>query len=649
MRAAQNSYPTLFSSLRLGTLELSNRILLSPMTTGFGFRAGLPTEQLIEYFAARAQDVGMAVVAFGAVAPEGRVEQQIPWMWLDGASRALAPLAAAIAANGAAPCLQLGHGGRQVSPKVIGGDPVAPSAIAPLVHVSRQPRSLEISEVEDLITAFAAAARKASAAGFVAVEVHAGHGYLIHQFMSAGSNRRDDAYGGETVAARARFGVEIVGAIKEAVPELAVMVRLNGADFVPGGLEVADAVVAARSFASAGADGLVVSAGVYGSVPYTIPLLDDPEGTFLDLASQVRVGVDIPVVAVGRITDPSTAEMALASGRCDAVAVGRALLADPAWATKARSGQPARIRPCIGTVEGCAGMLQHGDPISCSVNADVGREVRPSFPPARAAPRRLVVIGAGPAGLEAARKGALKGHEVVIVDRADAIGGSLRLAAQTPPLRHVQRLADWFSLEMEHLDVDVRLRFEATAASVCDLDPGFVVVATGSVTEVPVLDGYDRMPVWSAEGLLAAGESTLGTQEPIGEIVVLGGGRRALATSLWLIGEGHPVVVVAGTRAGSDTSGLARRAYLSRIESAGGSVVRAIPRRLDKSGLVASAGDSEIFISCGGVVVADPARSIRPNWLDQLEAPFVVIGDARAPRGIGPAIAEGNDALRAMT
>ena len=619
------------------------------MTTGFGFRAGLPTEQLIEYFATRTHDVGMAVVAFGAVAPEGRVEQQIPWMWLGGATRALTPLAAAIAANGAAPCLQLGHGGRQVSPKVIGGDPVAPSAIAPLVHVSRQPRSLETSEVEDLVTAFATAARKAWTAGFVAVEVHAAHGYLIHQFMSAGSNQRDDVYGGETIAARARFGVDVVGAIKDAVPELAVMVRLNGADFVAGGLEIADAVVAARSFAAAGADGLVVSAGVYGSVPYTIPLLDDPEGTFVDLAAQVRAGVDVPVVAVGRITDPSTAEMALTSGRCDAVAVGRALLADPAWATKARNGQPALIRPCIGTVEGCAGMLQHGDPISCSVNPDVGREARPTLLRARAAPRRLVVVGAGPAGLEAARKGALEGHEVVIVDRADTIGGSLRLAARTPPLRHVQRLADWFSLEMEDLDVDVRLQFEATADSVGDLEPGFVVAATGSVTDVPVLDGYDRMPVWSAEGLLAAEESTLGTREPVGEIVVLGGGRRALATSLWLIHKGSPVVVVTGTRAGHDTSGLARRAYLSRIESAGGSVVMAIPRLLNDSGLVASAEDGEISIPCGGVVIADPARSVRPRWLDQLDVPFVVIGDARAPRGIGPAIAEGSDALRALT
>ena len=293
------SFPLLFSPWRIGDVELPNRIILSAMTTGFGYDAGAPEPSLIDYFEARTRDVAMAVVAFGAVSPEGRVEQKIPWMWRGDAAEIMAPLAAAIRDNGTVPCLQLGHGGRQASPTVTGSQPVAPSAVAPDVHVRQAPRELNLGEIEALVTAFAEAAVKAAQAGFSAVEVHAAHGYLIQQFLSAASNQRSDCYGGATVSERSRFGAEIITAIKTAAPNLAIVVRINGADLVPDGLTAPDAIEAASMFSMAGADAFVVSAGVYGSVPYTIPLLDDPEGTFVHLAAAVRLAVDAPVIAVG--------------------------------------------------------------------------------------------------------------------------------------------------------------------------------------------------------------------------------------------------------------------------------------------------------------------------------------------------------------
>ena len=638
------SFPLLFSPWRIGDVELPNRIIMSAMTTGFGYDAGAPEPSLIDYFEARTRDVAMAVVAFGAVSPEGRVEQKIPWMWRGDAAEIMAPLAAAIRDNGTVPCLQLGHGGRQASPTVTGSQPVAPSAVAPDVHVRQAPRELNLGEIEALVTAFAEAAVKAAQAGFSAVEVHAAHGYLIQQFLSAASNQRSDRYGGATVSKRSRFGAEIITAIKTAAPNLAVVVRINGADLVPDGLTAPDAIEAASMFSMAGADAFVVSAGVYGSVPYTIPLLDDPEGTFVHLAAAVRLAVDAPVIAVGRITEAKTAEEALAAGHCDGVAIGRGLLADPGWAVKARQGRVAEVRPCIGTVEGCAGMLQHGDPISCSVNPDVGREGM-SRPLASSDRSRLVVIGGGPAGLEAARAAAAGGLRVTLFERKDHVGGAMALASQTPPLRHLAKLTAWYERELERLGVEIRLGAKASAGLIEAEAPDHVVIATGAETEVPVLDGYETLPVWTLESMLAGQPSTVGSSNLPKRVAVLGNGRRTLAMTLWLADRGRETVAVTGGRAGIDTSGLARRAYLQRLESAGTSVDEATPKRITAEGLVADDENGERLIECEGVVIADPVQRVRPTWLDQLVVPSTIIGDASEPRGIGPSIAEARDAV----
>ena len=275
-------YPLLFSKLRLGPLELRSRIVLSPMTTGFGFEEGVPDETLIAYFRARSAAVGMVAVAFGAVVPEGRVEEKLPWMWREDIGERLQPLVAALHDEGTRACLQLGHGGRQVSPVVTGMQPVAPSPVPPPVHVKEPPHELTIDEVEAVVTAFGTAAARAVEAGFDAIELHAGHGYLVHQFLSAASNLRTDAYGGDTITERARFGAEVVARIRREAPGLALVVRLNGDDITPGGMGPADALAAAQVLVAAGADAFVVSAGVYGSVPYTIPLLDDTEASHVE-------------------------------------------------------------------------------------------------------------------------------------------------------------------------------------------------------------------------------------------------------------------------------------------------------------------------------------------------------------------------------
>ncbi|MCY3953704.1 MAG: FAD-dependent oxidoreductase [bacterium] len=653
----ESAYPLLFSPLRIGGLELPNRIVLSAMTTGFGFTEGAPDDEALAYYRTRSRGTALATVGFSAVAPAGRVENAIAWLWPEGAAEALAPLAEAIASVGAHPCIQLGHGGRQVSPDVIGEPPVAPSAVQAGAHVRIAPRPLSTDEAEAIVAAFGQAAERAAASGFAAVEVHGGHGYLIGQFLSAESNRRTDRFGGATVAERSRFGCEVIEAVHKAAPELAVVVRINGSDLVPGGLQVADAVVAAQRFAEAGADAFVVSAGVYGSVPWTIPLLDDPEGAFLALAAEVRRNVDVPVIGVGRITTPELAEEALAAGRCDAVGLGRALLADEDWGAKAASGRSDRIRPCIATVEGCAGRLQYGEAISCSVNPGVGRETH--RPPERAeAPGRVLVVGGGPAGMEAARRAAQLGHEVHLLERADRLGGALNLAAATPGLGHLARLAVWYGGELRRLGVTVSLGSEVGGPEDLTGYPAdYVVLATGARTAPEVLDGYEHLPAWTLEDLLEGRSSSHGTWHLIDPVTVLGGGSRALAIALWCRRGGYRVSMLSAERLGHDTSGLARRAYLTRLTpeaAVQGQALRIVPGGVEWRD---ATGESSL-LPARSIVVAEPVRAnvpaaVAPRGGNE-ERPAatgihtVRIGDARSPRTIGDAIAEARQAVESL-
>ena len=650
------AYPLLFSPLTVGGLELRNRIVLSAMTTGFGFTEGGPDAEALAYYRTRSQGTALATVGFSAVAPEGRVENAIAWLWPEGAAEALAPLAEAIASTGAHPCIQLGHGGRQVSPTVIGEAPVAPSALQAGAHVRIPPRALSTGEVEDIVAAFGQAARRAAGSGFAAVEVHGGHGYLIQQFLAAESNRRTDRFGGDTAAERSRFGREVIAAVRRAAPNLAVVVRINGSDLVAGGLQGADAVVAAQRFAEAGADAFVVSAGVYGSVPWTIPLLDDPEGAFLDLAAEVRRNVAVPVVGVGRISTPDSAEEALRDGRCDAVGLGRALLADEDWVAKARDGRPHRIRPCIATVEGCAGRLQYGEAISCSVNPGVGRETHPPLERAAAA-GRVLVVGGGPAGMEAARRATQLGHDVHLFERGDRLGGALHLAAATPGLGHVARLAGWYADELERLGVTVSLGVDISGAG--DLAGGpadHLVLATGARTAPEVLDGYEHLPAWTLEDLLEGRASSHGTWHLIDPVVVLGGGSRALAAALWCRRGGYRTSLLSAERIGHDTSGLARRAYLNRLAA---TAARGRAIQITGTGVewLDDAGVRSV-LPARSVVVAEPLRPAVPAALaprggsdsghNAAGIHTVRIGDARSPRTIGDAIAEARQVMEAL-
>jgi hypothetical protein len=428
-----------------------------------------------------------------------------------------------------------------------------------------------------------------------------------------------------------------------------MLVRINGSDLHPGGEGPTEAAEVGAAFAAAGAHALIVSAGVYGTVPYTIPVLDDPEAMHLPPAAHVRARVSIPVVAVGGFARPTVAEAALARGDCDAVAVGRALLADPEWLAKARRGRPQDIRPCVATIDACAGMLATAEAISCSVNPEVGRERRVA-PGRVTAPARIVVVGLGPAGLEAACRGAELGHDVVALEQQDQTGGAARLAARTPTLARYARLLAWYGRRLTVSHVEVRPGVSADGAVVGELEPDLVVVATGAVTDPPLVDGYDELPTWPVEDLLNELPSSAGTPPAPLRPLVTGDGRIALATTLALVGRGAECSFLSRERPGSDASALARRAYLTRLDRQGVTRLTGRLARLSPNGVWwFDATGSEQLAEADALILADRRRPERPARMESVSADVVRVGDARLPRDLTSAIAEGREAVDSFT
>jgi hypothetical protein len=515
-------------------------------------------------------------------------------------------------------------------------------------HVKQPPRALTLAEIEEIVARFGRAAGDAQDAGFDCVEVHAGHGYLFHQFLSAEANRRDDRYGGATVTERARFLQDVIRAIAAEAPGLGIVVRLNGSDLVPDGGTPVDAAAAAAAAEAAGAHAVIVSAGVYGSVPYTIPMLDDEEGGHLDFAAHVRTTVGIPVFSVGGIDRPAIAEAAIRRGACDAVVVGRALIADPEWAEKAAAGRVAAIRPCVGLVDSCAGVLEHGAPIGCAVNPEVGRETR-SVLAAAARRARVVVVGGGPAGMEAACRAAELGHAVTLLERRAGPGGMLALAARTPPLLRLRRLVAWYERRLAEAGVDLRLATEADAALLASLAPEHVVVAVGAQTAVPVVEGYDLLPAWTIEDYLEGLPSTIGAVPSPARPVVLGATRAAMATALACVRGGGDATMLARERLGWDASGLVRRAYKTRLEREGVVAHRGRLLGLTADGVLWESEEGERSLAPGdGVVVADGRVPVSLPGLAALGCPVTVVGDAREPRDCASAVADGRDAAESI-
>lgn len=629
-----------FSSENIGRLTAKNRLVLAPMVRNYGDEEGRVTPRYLAHFERIARGgVGTMIVEASFVRIDGKGFRRQLGVHDDGVIPGLRALADAGHRHGALVGIQLFHGGRQASSRISGLQPVAPSAIPDPV-VNELPRELTLEGIAEIVDAFATAARRAKLAGLDFVEIHGAHGYLVAEFLSPFSNHRTDRYGG-TPDGRRRFLEEIFASVKSAVGDgFPVTVRLSAEEKLPGGLTVEDTVVTAQRLQQLGVAALHVSNGNYATYNQgtMIPPMAIPDGVLLPLVTQVKAAVSIPVIAVGKLRSPEVIEETLAAGDADFVALGRSLLADPDWPVKVQSGRAAEIRDCVACNQGCISRVFAQEEVWCTVNPEVGREA--AFGALRGGNgRKLLVVGGGPAGMAAARWGALAGFKVVLYDAHSVLGGQL-IAAATAPHREDWDLARaHLTRELERLGVEVHLNAKVDADVLRLVNAAAVVIATGAEPIRPALAAAHGITV-------ATGRDVLERSVPHqGHVVVAGGGCSGAQTAEYLATCGHEVTLLeADGSIAADVPTDERALLLGRLHGHGVKLLtdtRLIS--LAHGNVVVNALHETRMLPADMVVMCLGSRSVNAlaSVLDEDKTRGYVVGDARRPRKVTEAIAEG--------
>ena len=640
-------YPYLFSPGTIGSVTVRNRVVQLPMGTSL-IDMGHVTERDVLFQEERARGgVGMIVTA-GAVVHETSLfpERILTEVWDATGIDMLRRRAQAVQQHGARIFGQILHLGREQPGGLTNYIPLAPSPIASPRNLD-VPHEMTVAELRMIIDAFGSSAENYQAAGYDGVEIHAAHGYLIAQFLSQASNRRVDAYRGDTLEGRTRLLVEVVEEVRARCgAELPVGVRLSADEQTPDGMTLDDTLEIVDLLQStAPVDYLSITVGMRNAY---VKDSSFEEGFALPLVEAVRQIVDVPVIAAGRFRLPDLAERALAAGQADFIGIGRAQIADPEWANKARTGRAEQIRPCVGFVQDCR--ISPGG-LTCAVNARAGREAEWGPGAGRsAAGRRVVVAGGGPAGLEAARLAAESGHDVVLYERDDVVGGQVRVAAAAPTREQLLDVIFYLEREVKRLGVEIRLGKAATETTVLSDAPDLVIAATGAAPVAP------SFPVDSTAAVVTVWDLLSGTVKdiPSRAIVVddLSGFWHGVSAAEYLAERGASVELLTGAR--GIGLGIPPESAAGALQRLRGNGVRFRPLVTVTSvqGTTVSLADSitgEPSEISAELAVVRTQMGVNDEIVDQLEgkvAALAVIGDCGSPRRLTHAILEANQVVR---
>ena len=640
-------FPALFTPDSIGTMTLKNRLIMAPISSNLAAQDGTVSKELLFHYAERARGgVGLIIVENVCITyPLARHGAAQPRIDDDASIPGLGRLTDAIHRDGAKAAVELTHPGMNAGLRYIAGEtPVAPSAV-PRSKDGLVPRALSHEEIVVVIGEYVEAARRARQAGFDAVELQACHGLLINQFLSPLTNQRRDEYGG-SCENRSRFLVEIVEGIKRRVGfDFPVMVRLVALDALDGGLTLEDGRWFAHRLEEVGADAIHPDFGLGGKEKRLDPM-PYPQAWRVYLAEEIKAAVSIPVIAVGVIREPRVAEEILEAGKADFVALGRALNADPEWPNKARAGEVGAIRRCIGCNECVIARHVEDAPLRCSLNATVGRSPEACRLERAVSPKRVLVIGGGPAGMEAARVAALRGHRVTLCERQPRLGGMLDVAAIPPGKEKLNWITEYFAHELSRLGVKVHLGEALDAEKVRILNPNVVIIATGSQPAIPDIPGADGSNVLVAQELLARQMHFAGQR-----FAIVGGGMLGLETAEYLAVQGNGVTVLKRYETiGRDIEPLYRSYLLRELKEHGVEILTRVEVEAIHADEVLVRDDTggERVVPADRVVLARGARpsSELAQAIQDLEP--IVVGDAVQPRKIVHAIAEGYLAARAI-
>jgi len=634
--------PNLFSPVRINSIELKNRAVMPAMATAYGASDSTVTERLIAYYRRRAQGgAGLVITEVCAIDPRGRGFPNEIGSWSDEFIPGLSRLAGAIHDAGARCAVQLHHAGRESFKSVLGVDPEAPSPV-PSVLLAQPCEEMSRDRIGVIIQAYASAAARVREAGFDAVEVHGAHGYLIGQFLSPFSNKREDRYGGSDEN-RARFALEIVEAVRSRVgDDFPLIVRFSAEELVRGGYGLEFAKWLAPSLVKAGADALHVSVGVY-STPgnLSIASMDTPPGFNLHRARAIKGTAGVPVIGVGRVHDPRLADEAIARGDADLISFGRQHIADPDFLAKASRGDFDDVRWCLACNQGCIDRISFEmKSSSCSINPECGRELTWESLKMSERPKRLWIIGAGPAGLSAALAASQKGHHIEIYERDDQAGGQLRSASRPPHKEGFAQWVNWALRQLKKNGITPRYKIEVDERMLRAEKPDAVILATGALPLIPDISGMDAAQVVDARDVLLE-KVTLSSPA-----VVLGAGFVGMETSDFLLDRGIQVTLLEMSETPPVSKMTAHGYWLNkRLKEGGGRLILgARVVRIEPGAVLYAIHGREEKID--GVMLIINALGTRSETglasvCESLNIPCIKAGDSVSPRRLFEAVHEG--------